>query len=223
MTTTDKLDLDTLEASLKGVGNICLPVHATQLLALIARIRELESACDSLASTLTNVDVAVRDILGISQTADDALPELVADWMENRAAPQPAAAPLIKLKDALETIADLYSYEATVGEMSSAMYEARCIALNALRTNSAEREKCRECNGTGTSDGRDGALIPCLACKGKKSTTCQVEPIAWIQEERGNKHVVWRESPSKYPVGTKFYLAAPPCALSGSGDGDREV
>ena len=40
----EKLDLDALEESLKGVGNICLPVHATQLLGLIARIRELESA-----------------------------------------------------------------------------------------------------------------------------------------------------------------------------------
>ena len=30
----------------------------------------------------------------------------------------------------------------------------------------ARASRCTECNGTGTSDGRDGALIPCLACSG---------------------------------------------------------
>jgi hypothetical protein len=38
------LDLDGLEQSLKAIGNVCLPVHATKLLAMVNRIRELERA-----------------------------------------------------------------------------------------------------------------------------------------------------------------------------------
>lgn len=51
---------------------------------LVSRIRALESGVDSLASTLANVDKAVRETLGIDLEADDALPNLVADWMESR-------------------------------------------------------------------------------------------------------------------------------------------
>lgn len=40
----ERLNLDALEQSLNGVGNVCLPVHATQLLALISCIRDLERA-----------------------------------------------------------------------------------------------------------------------------------------------------------------------------------
>lgn len=70
--------LNALEAS--GV-----PATRDETHALIARIRELESGIDSLASTLANVDKAVRETLGIDLDADDALPELVADWMKERA------------------------------------------------------------------------------------------------------------------------------------------
>ncbi len=49
------------------------------------------------------------------------------------------------------------------------------------------------------------------------------EPVAWIQEERGSKHVVWRESPSKYEVGTKFYTdikaRCTECNGTGTSDG----
>ena len=78
---SEKLDLDALE---RAAWNQSM-LHVDDCVSLIARIRELESGIDSLASTLANVDKAVRETLGIDLDADDALPELVAGWMEERA------------------------------------------------------------------------------------------------------------------------------------------
>ncbi|NSX15007.1 hypothetical protein HTY52_13065 [Cupriavidus taiwanensis] len=76
--TTDEVERDA-NAAFAVAAHAALP-------NLIARIRELEASAESLASTLSNVDKAVRETLGIDPDADDALPELVADWLESRRA-----------------------------------------------------------------------------------------------------------------------------------------
>ncbi|CAG2132163.1 hypothetical protein [Cupriavidus numazuensis] len=100
-----ELNLDVLEAIARRGGTV-IP---SDTLAMIARIRELERAtpspgkaperiqelervCGSMASTIENMDKAVRATLGIDPDADDSLPELVADWMEDRASPGKAEA-----------------------------------------------------------------------------------------------------------------------------------
>ncbi|SCU75587.1 hypothetical protein CNECB9_2370161 [Cupriavidus necator] len=83
MTTDTKLDLDGIEAECNQYRNrfVCA-LPPAQVLAMVTRIRDLERAFYSMASTIENMDKAVRETLGIDPDADDALPELVADWME---------------------------------------------------------------------------------------------------------------------------------------------
>lgn len=51
-----------------------------------------------------------------------------------------------------------------------------------------------------------------------------LEPVAWIQQDRGNTVVVWRENPKKFEVGTKFYADPVPakrcCECNGLGTSD---
>ena len=66
-------------------GDVVARVMPEKIIAMLDRIRDLDRACDSMASTIENMDKAVRETLGIDPDADDALPNLVADWMEGRA------------------------------------------------------------------------------------------------------------------------------------------
>lgn len=50
---------------------------------------------------------------------------------ENRA----LRAEIARLRDTLDTIAGMHDYEASVGDLASAMYEAACMARQALKGN----------------------------------------------------------------------------------------
>lgn len=91
------------------------------------------------------------------------------------------------------------------------------------RANERILDACREIGCP--DDCEDAAEWIVTSCRPIAAEAQQMsEPVAWVQEERGTKHVVWRESPSKYEVGTKFYVDALPAAkcreCNGTGTSD---